>query len=72
MLLKWLLISIIGLSVVILSIYYIIVMTPSQTIRDDYLGWMSQYTAVGALGVMIGIYIMVKGTQNVFAHSLHR
>lgn len=69
--LKWLLISIIGLSITILSVYYIIIMTPSQIIRDDYLGWMSQYTAVGALGVMIGIYLMIKGMQNVFAHSLY-
>lgn len=48
-----------GLGIIILSIYYIIVMAPFQVIRNDYLGWMSQYTAAGALGIMSGIAVFL-------------
>lgn len=47
-----------AISLITRSLYYIILMTSCQVIRDDWLGWMSQFTAVGALGIMLGIALL--------------
>jgi hypothetical protein len=52
-----------GIFIIVISMYFIVMMAPFQSHRQDapwLLGHMSAYTAWGSLGIMLGIYILVS------------
>ena len=54
-----------AICLIIASGYYFVLMSSSQVWRSDWFGGMSQYTAAGSLGVIIGIWILVRAVKNV-------
>jgi hypothetical protein len=58
-----------AISTIIGSVVFIIIMAPYQgPPRQDapwILGYMSAYTALGSIGVIIGIWILVRVVNNV-------
>jgi hypothetical protein len=47
-----------AVALILASLAFIIAVAPYQVIRNDPLGYMLQYTAAWALGIIIGVYFI--------------
>jgi hypothetical protein len=62
-----------GIFIIIVSVIFVILMAPFQTTIQDapvILSQMSAYTAEGALGVIVGAYLIIVSACVVFVCSI--